>query len=101
MREEEYGDGIVKKIFGDSVEELAEKLVANGLEAKDEFVKTVKEFNQAVKSYQAENQDSTWNPAVKDGMSTQKLSLPKSNWALTIDQPPFMAVSGALFHVKV
>jgi len=99
LRKEEYGDGIVKKIFADSIEDLAEKLATNGLEAKEEFVQTVIEFNEAVKSYQAENLDSTWNPAVKDGMSTQssnkQLSLPKSNWALTIDQPPFMAVKVA------
>ncbi|KAF7365352.1 FAD/NAD(P)-binding domain-containing protein [Mycena venus] len=99
LRKEEYGDGIVKKIFADTLEDLAEKLAANGLEAKGEFVQTVNEFNEAVKSYQAENLDSAWNPAVKDGMSTQssnkQLSLPKSNWALTIDKPPFMAVKVA------
>ncbi|KAF7346164.1 FAD/NAD(P)-binding domain-containing protein [Mycena sanguinolenta] len=99
LRKEEYGDGIVKKIFADSIEELAEKLSAQGLEAKQEFVETVNEFNAAVKDFEAENLDSTWNPAIKDGMSTQstrmQLSLPKSNWALTIDQAPFMAVKVA------
>ncbi|KAJ6584782.1 FAD/NAD(P)-binding domain-containing protein [Mycena capillaripes] len=99
LRQEEYGDGIVKKIFADSIEELAEKLADNGLKAKEEFVETVKEFNEAVESYQTERPESTWNPAVKDGMSTQssnkQLSLPKSNWALTIDRPPFMAVKVA------
>ncbi|KAJ6508951.1 FAD binding domain-containing protein [Mycena sanguinolenta] len=98
LRKEEYGDGIVKKIFADSIEELAEKLTAQGLEAKREFVETVNEFNAAVKDFQAENLVS-WNPAVKDGMSTQsskmQLSVPKSNWALTIDQAPFMAVKVA------
>ena len=32
-----------------------------------------------------------FNPNIKDGRSTQKLSIPKSNWANTIDQPPFVA----------
>ncbi|KAF8208790.1 FAD/NAD(P)-binding domain-containing protein [Mycena galopus ATCC 62051] len=99
LRKEEYGDGITKKTFADSIEELGEKLAANGLGAKEKFVETVNEFNEAVKSFQVENTNFAWNPAVKDGMSTQsskkQLSLPKSNWALTIDQAPFMAVKVA------
>ncbi|KAJ7935506.1 hypothetical protein B0H13DRAFT_2226932 [Mycena leptocephala] len=95
LRVEEYGDGI----------DLAEKLAVNGLEAKEEFIQTVYQFNEAVESYQAENLDSTWNPAIKDGMSTQssnkKLPLPKSNWALTVDQPPFMAVRDPYVPLKV
>ncbi|KAJ7505450.1 hypothetical protein B0H11DRAFT_2340336 [Mycena galericulata] len=99
LRQEEYGDGVVKKIFAGSIEDLAEKLMEHGLDGKDEFVRTVKEFNQAARSYQVENAEATWDPAVKDGMSTQsskyQLPLPKSNWALTIDQAPFMAVKVA------
>ncbi|KAJ7163384.1 FAD binding domain-containing protein [Mycena filopes] len=95
LRVEEYGDGIVEKIFADRIEDLADKLVAKGLEDKEKFVQTVTEFNEAVKSYQAENPDCTWNPAIKDRMSTKDLALPKSNWALTIDKPPFMAVKVA------
>lgn len=95
LRQEEYGDGIVKKILADSVEELAEKLAVNGLEAKEELVRVIQEYNNAVRRHQAENPDKTWNPAVKDGMSTCSLALPKSNWALTIEEPPFMAVKVA------
>src|ERR1051325_1747983 len=32
-----------------------------------------------------------FNPAVKDGRSTRDLAIPKSNWANTIDEPPFEA----------
>ena len=43
-----------------------------------------------------EHTDRKWDPAVKDGLSTQssssKLMLAKSNWALPIDKPPFLAV---------
>ncbi|KAJ7644239.1 hypothetical protein FB45DRAFT_897309 [Roridomyces roridus] len=95
LRVEEYGDGIVKKIHADSIEELAEKLTERGLEDKEELVRVVHEYNQAVKQHEGENPDKTWNPAVKDGMSTKSLSLPKSNWALTIEEPPFMAVKVA------
>ncbi|KAJ7071843.1 FAD binding domain-containing protein [Mycena belliarum] len=99
LRQEEYGDGIVRKIFADSIEELADKLVDSGLKSKQEFVETVRQFNDAVRNYQAEHPDATWNPAIKDGMSTQssekQLALPKTNWALTIDKAPLMAVKVA------
>ena len=32
-----------------------------------------------------------FNPNVKDGRGTRGLSIPKSNWANTIDEPPFEA----------
>ena len=33
----------------------------------------------------------TFDPAVKDGVRTEGLAVPKSNWALPIDAPPFTA----------
>ena len=36
-------------------------------------------------------QDIPFNPNVKDGRRTVGLSVDKSNWANTLDQPPFMA----------
>ncbi|KAJ6619534.1 hypothetical protein B0H10DRAFT_2026153 [Mycena sp. CBHHK59/15] len=96
LRKEEYGDGVVKKIFAESLDELGGKLVEQGLKSKEEFLSTLIQFNEAVKGYQTEHPASKWNPAIKDGLSTQssklQLSLPKSNWALPIEQPPFMAV---------
>jgi len=35
--------------------------------------------------------DVPFNPAVKDGRGTEGLALPKSNWANTLDDPPFEA----------
>lgn len=32
-----------------------------------------------------------FNPNVKDGRCTQELAIPKSNWANTLDTPPFEA----------
>ena len=69
LRQEEYGDGIVNKIFADNIEDLAGKLAVAGLDSKDSLVKTVNEFNEAVKTFRAENPSIKWNPAVKDGMS--------------------------------
>ena len=42
-------------------------------------------YNAAVRS------DIPFDPNVKDGRRTEGLALPKSNWANTIDEPPFEA----------
>jgi succinate dehydrogenase/fumarate reductase flavoprotein subunit len=99
LRKEEYGDGIVEKIFADDINILADKLVTKGLENKEIFLETVHAFNGAVRHHRAEHRDLHWDPAVKDNLSTQsfafQLGLPKSNWALTIDEGPFLAVKVA------
>ncbi|KAF9454771.1 phospholipase D [Macrolepiota fuliginosa MF-IS2] len=97
LRQEEYGDGVVEKIYAGTLEELAEKLFERGLEpvAREQLVKTIQGFNVAVKAYHEQNTGIQWDPAVKDGKGTSGLPLPKSNWALTIDEPPFLAVKVA------
>ena len=49
----------------------------------EQFVKTIVEYNAAVRT------DIAFNPNVKDGRRTEGLAVPKSNWANTIDKPPF------------
>lgn len=100
LRDEEYRDGIVKKIHGNTIEELAANCAEEGLSNADQFTQTLNEYNRAVHAHRDEAQKNsktlTWDPAIKDGLSTQsstrKLALAKSNWALPIDQGPFMAV---------
>ncbi|CAK4032283.1 FAD NAD(P)-binding domain-containing [Lecanosticta acicola] len=96
LRSEEYRDEIVRKVQADSVEELADKLRADGLKAADEFVKTIEEYNEAVEAHRRERPEIRLNPAIKDGLSTQSssrsLPLAKSNWAIPIRKPPFVAV---------
>lgn len=96
LRSEEYGDGIVEKFIADDLEGLADQLWKKGLEDKEQFLMTLSRFNEAVRLHQKEHPDLSFDPAVKDGLSTQSSELdvlpPKSNWAQTIDQPPFMAV---------
>jgi len=97
LRDEEYRDERVEKVWGKTVEELAGKLAGeSGLNAPERFVETVKEYNEAVYAAMAENPKRKWDPAVKDGLTTQspkrKLELAKSNWALPLDKGPFMAV---------
>ena len=36
-------------------------------------------------------QEGTFNPAIKDGKRTQGIEPAKTNWALRLDQPPFVA----------
>jgi tricarballylate dehydrogenase len=45
----------------------------------------IRRYNAAVR------QDIPFNPNVKDGRCTEGLAIPKSNWANTIDTPPFEA----------
>jgi tricarballylate dehydrogenase len=46
---------------------------------------TIRTYNAAVRT------DVPFNPNVKDGRGTTGLAQPKSNWANTIDAPPFEA----------
>ena len=46
---------------------------------------TIKAYNAAVR------REVAFDPNVKDGRSTAGLAIPKSNWANTIEEPPFEA----------
>ncbi|KAH6652617.1 FAD binding domain-containing protein [Truncatella angustata] len=96
LRSEEYRDEIVDKIHGASIEELATNCAKAGLENPSRFAEEVKEYNEAVQLFQQENNGKKWDPAVRDGLSTQssqkKLKIPKSNWALPLTKGPYMAV---------
>jgi tricarballylate dehydrogenase len=48
-------------------------------------LETLKKYNAAVRT------DIAFNPNVKDGRRTEGLAVPKSNWANTLDTPPFEA----------
>lgn len=84
------------KIYADSIEELAAKLGAEGLDDTATFSKTVRECNQAAAAFREANPQRKFDPSIKDGLSTQShkpgLLLPKSNWALPLEKAPFMAV---------
>lgn len=79
---DEYRIRQVTVVKADTLEELAEKL--EGVDAQ-QFVKTVEEYNASV------DQSVPFNPNVKDGRSTIGLAINKSNWANTLDEPPFEA----------
>ncbi|KAI9462174.1 hypothetical protein F5148DRAFT_1213695 [Russula earlei] len=92
LRKEEYRDGVVMKIRANSVDELAQKLVPHGLEDVDAFIRTVAEYNRATRMFAATCPERKWDPTVKDGVATHGLSLPKSNWALPLEESSLFAV---------
>jgi len=78
----EYHDKAVTRVSADTLEELAAKM--EGVN-RDAFVKTVREFNSAVRT------EVPFNVAIKDGRCTVGIAPPKSNWANALDTPPFTA----------
>jgi tricarballylate dehydrogenase len=82
MLRDEYRIRQATKVRAETLEELANTLDdVNGARA----LETIKIYNRAVMT------EVPFNPNVKDGRGTRGLSIPKSNWATTIDQPPFEA----------
>jgi tricarballylate dehydrogenase len=82
LQRDEYRIKRVTKVRADTLEELVQKLEdVNPAKA----LETIKAYNAAVKK------DVPFNPNVKDGRGTAGLPIPKSNWANTIDEPPFEA----------
>jgi tricarballylate dehydrogenase len=64
-----------------SISELAERA---GID-QEAFERTVREYNAAVET------DVPFNQAIRDGRRTRGIEPPKSNWANTLDTPPFEA----------
>jgi len=79
---DEYRIRRVTKVRATTLEELAKKL--EGVDSS-QFLRTIEEYNAAVQT------DIPFNPNVKDGRGTKGLSIEKTNWANTIDTPPFEA----------
>jgi tricarballylate dehydrogenase len=78
---DEYRIREATKVSAETLEALAEKL--EGV-APEQFLATVDEYNRAVRT------EIPFDPNVKDGRRAE-LPIPKSNWANTIDEPPFEA----------
>lgn len=79
---DEYRTRQVTKVTANTLEELVDKM---GDVNKVQFLKTVRDFNAAVKS------EVPFDPNIKDGRSAPGLDVPRSNWANRIDTPPFEA----------
>ena len=77
---DEYNIRQITKVAANTIEEFAQKL--EGVNAA-EFLETIEAWNAAVRT------DVPFNPNIKDGRCTKGLAVGKSNWANTIDTPPF------------
>jgi tricarballylate dehydrogenase len=78
----EYRSRHVTKVMANSIEELVDKLDDVN---KPALLATIREFNASVK------REVPFSPNVKDGRCTVGLELPKSNWAIPLENPPFEA----------
>jgi tricarballylate dehydrogenase len=79
---DEYRIKRVTKVSADTLETLAAKL--EDVDATG-FLHEVTAYNAAV------DRGAPFNPNVKDGRRTRGLAIDKTNWANTIDTPPFEA----------
>ena len=79
---DEYRIKQVTKVTANTLEELVKKLDDVNAE---QALKDIKAYNAAVR------QDIPFNPNVRDGRRTEGLAVNKSNWANTLDTPPFEA----------
>jgi tricarballylate dehydrogenase len=80
LRMDEYTAPGVSRHESDSIPGLAAQIGVDPA-ALDT---TVREFNEAI-------QPGEFNPAIKDGQHTEGITPPKSNWALPLDTPPYLA----------
>jgi len=79
---DEYRIKQVTRVTGNTLEELVSKLDDTDQQAA---LQELKEYNAAVQT------GIPFNPNVKDGRCTKDLRINKSNWANTLDTPPFEA----------
>lgn len=77
---DEYRIKEVTKAESDTITGLAEQLDLDPVALE----KTISEFNAACGP-------EPYNPAILDGKATRGLAQPKSNWALPINKPPYVA----------
>ena len=78
----EYRIKFVTKVTANTLEELAARMEGMNTAA---FLKTLGDYNAAVRN------DVAFDRTIKDGKCTVGIEPPKSNWAQTIDTPPFEA----------
>lgn len=79
---DEYWTAQASFVEADTLSELASKL--DGVDAR-RALNTIHEFNNAV------DPSNEFDPTILDGRSTSGLLFDKTNWANTLDAPPFRA----------
>lgn len=79
---DEYRIKQTTRVTADSIEELIRKIEDVD---KTQLAKTISAYNAAV------TRGRKLDPTIKDGNGTRGLEIPKSNWALPLEVPPFEA----------
>ena len=82
MLRDEYRIREATRFRADDLESLAQKM--EGVNAAG-LLETIATYNKSV------DEDTPFDPTVKDGRGTPGLTVPKTNWANRIDTPPFEA----------
>jgi tricarballylate dehydrogenase len=77
---DEYRIKQVTKVTADTIADLARQLELD----PEKLERTITEYNAACGTQE-------FNPAILDGKRTTGITPPKSNWALPIDAPPYVA----------
>jgi tricarballylate dehydrogenase len=72
------------KVVGNTIEELVDRMQDVH---HQNFINTIRDYNAAIQ------RDVPFDPNVKDGRSTIGLEVNKTNWANTLEKPPFEAYS--------
>jgi tricarballylate dehydrogenase len=72
------------KVVADTLEELVDRMQDVH---HQNFLNTIREYNDSIRK------DVRFDPNIKDGRTTVGLEVNKTNWANTIDKPPFQAYS--------
>jgi tricarballylate dehydrogenase len=80
LRQDEYTAPGVSRYEAETMSELANKASINA-----------KALERTVEEYNAATRPGEFNPAVKDSKHTEGIEPPKSNWALPLDTPPYLA----------
>lgn len=96
LRKEEYAPDVTEHISASSIEDLALMLEKKGMINPTRFIEAMKDYNKAVEAHREEFPQRKFDPSAKDGLSTRSkkggLRLDKTNWAIPIVKPPFLAV---------
>jgi tricarballylate dehydrogenase len=79
---DEYRSKGTTKVQANTLEDLVARM--GDVDAR-QFLQTVRDYNAAI------DPGVPFNPNVKDGRRTSGLEIEKSNWANTIEKPPFSA----------
>jgi tricarballylate dehydrogenase len=91
--------GVAYQIFDAKVAELLEGRYRTGTPATaDTLTALVEQLAvdracclETLAAYNASAGSGRFDPAIRDGLATRGLALPKSNWAQRLDRPPFTA----------